>query len=224
ALSAMLVVLAFAATATELLAVLSAIFPFMAVLSATHDVAIDGYYLEALDERDQSRFVGFRAAAYRVAALVVRGPLVVLVGLVGWGVGLFAAAAIFAALTAFHLACLPRAEAPGRRIGELLRRMLSRRILLVAGALALAVVAEPRLRVIAPLWRAFTETSVVRSLGVAGTIGVALLLVLALTPIALPFVWRRIERSDSHYARAFVTFRDQPRIGRALAFVMLFRT
>ena len=227
-LSAMLLVLAFTVSATELLSVMSAIFLVMAVLSATHDVAIDGYYLEALDERDQSRFVGFRAAAYRVAALTVRGPLVVLIGLVGWGVGLFAAAATFGAIAAFHLLCLPRAEAPGKRIGALLRRLVSRRVLLVAAALAGAVAAERRFGIVAPhvgpILDALADAPGVRQLGVAGTIGVTLLVLLALTPVFLPMLWRKIERSQSHYAQAFVTFRDQPRIGRALAFVMLFRT
>lgn len=228
ALSVMLVVLAFTVNATELLSVMSAIFLAMAVLSATHDVAIDGYYLEALDERDQSRFVGFRAGAYRVAALAVRGPLVVLVGLVGWGVGLFAAAAIFGAITAFHLLCLPRAETPGLRVSVLLKRLVSRRVLLVAAAVAGAIAVERHFGLVGPrvgpVLDAIGDAPPVRQLGVAGTIGVALLALLALTPVLLPMLWRKIERSNSHYAQAFVTFRDQPRIGRALAFVMVFRT
>jgi PAT family beta-lactamase induction signal transducer AmpG len=228
ALSAMLLLLAFTVSATELLSVMSAVFLAMAVLSATHDVAIDGYYLEALDEREQSRFVGFRAGAYRVAALAVRGPLVVLIGVVGWGAGLFTAALVFAAITAFHLACLPRAEAPGPRIGVLVRRLATRRVLIIAAVLSAAIAAERRFHLVGPhvgpLLDRLADAPGVRQLGVAGTIGVTLLALLALTPVLLPFLWRKIERSQSHYAQAFVTFRDQPRIGRALAFVMLFRT
>ncbi len=36
-------------------------------MAATHDMAIDGYYMEALDEKGQARFVGYRVMAYRIA-------------------------------------------------------------------------------------------------------------------------------------------------------------
>ena len=42
----------------------------LAFVSATHDIAIDGYYMDALDQPAQSRFVGYRAAAYRGAVLL----------------------------------------------------------------------------------------------------------------------------------------------------------
>jgi len=40
---------------------------FGAFLSATHDIAIDGYYMEALDKEGQAKFVGYRVMAYRLA-------------------------------------------------------------------------------------------------------------------------------------------------------------
>ena len=38
-------------------------FVLLALLSATHDIAIDGFYMEVLDADEQSKFVGYRAAA-----------------------------------------------------------------------------------------------------------------------------------------------------------------
>jgi PAT family beta-lactamase induction signal transducer AmpG len=35
-------------------------------LSAAYDIAIDRYYMEALDKQDQARFVGYRVMAYRL--------------------------------------------------------------------------------------------------------------------------------------------------------------
>lgn len=58
----------------------------IAFLAATHDIAIDGFYLEALDKDGQAQFTGLRIAAYRVALFAGRG-LLVLAGVlqaVGW--------------------------------------------------------------------------------------------------------------------------------------------
>lgn len=57
-----------------------AIFGIMAFLSATHDIAADGYYLLALDRRTQAFFVGVRSTAYRLATIFGSGFLVWLAG------------------------------------------------------------------------------------------------------------------------------------------------
>lgn len=58
------------------------IFVVMAFLAATNDIAIDGYYLEALPTRgEQSLFSGYRVLAYRLSMVFARSGLV---GLVAW--------------------------------------------------------------------------------------------------------------------------------------------
>ncbi len=52
----------------------------LAFSSATHDIAADGFYLLALDEGDQSLFVGIRSTFYRAAMLTGQGLLVILAG------------------------------------------------------------------------------------------------------------------------------------------------
>ena len=84
-------------------------------VSATQDVAIDGYYLEILDTHQQAFYVGIRNTFYRLAILFGSGVLVYmagkLVGLVGielaWGAtfGLVAVLVCMAAL--FHYFVLP---------------------------------------------------------------------------------------------------------------------
>jgi PAT family beta-lactamase induction signal transducer AmpG len=98
---------------------LAALFVVLGIAAATHDVAIDGFYLEGLDERGQARFVGYRAMAYKISSLLVRGPLLILVGWVGWTRGLAAAAVLMLGLTLVHFAIVPRIERPGRRLSEL---------------------------------------------------------------------------------------------------------
>ena len=62
--------------------VLSLIFFYItAMLSATHDIAADGYYMLALDEHRQSLFVGIRSTFYRIASVFGQGVIVVVAGL-----------------------------------------------------------------------------------------------------------------------------------------------
>ena len=75
-----LVALAGAVGANALLTATVAAFAVIAFLSATHDVAADGFYLVALDDRQQAFFVGIRSTAYRIANVVGRGLLVMLAG------------------------------------------------------------------------------------------------------------------------------------------------
>src|SRR5690606_3766713 len=79
---------------TESLWLVGGVLAVVALLSATQDIAIDGYYLEALDGRAQSRFVGFRAMAFRVATIAVAGLGLVVIDRIGWSLGLFAMAAV----------------------------------------------------------------------------------------------------------------------------------
>ena len=91
-------------------------FVVIAFASATHDIAVDGYYLEALDLKEQALFVGIRSAAYRVAFLAGSGGLVFLAGFLnqtgftlqsGFSISCLVCAAVFAVLMLYHLAQLP---------------------------------------------------------------------------------------------------------------------
>lgn len=103
--------LAFVPAAESALPWASALFVALAVLSATNDVAIDGYYMDALDDAAQSRFVGYRATAYKVATLLVKGPLLGLVGLVGFSFGFLAMGLLQLAVAGLHAFLLPRPTA-----------------------------------------------------------------------------------------------------------------
>lgn len=79
----------------------------MSFVAATHDVAIDGHYLERLPEARQSSLSGLRILAYRAALLTGNGALVALAGLASWPVSFAVAAVLFAALVTFHALVLP---------------------------------------------------------------------------------------------------------------------
>lgn len=66
------------------LQVIAYVFVVVAFLAATNDIAIDGYYLEAIPKReDQALLSGYRVLAYRLAMVFARSGLV---ALAGWGV------------------------------------------------------------------------------------------------------------------------------------------
>ena len=80
-------------------------FFLLAFASATHDAAVDGCYLIALDSHEQSFFAGIRGTFYRIASVLVQGGLVMLAGVIehrsdsvktGWCVALALAAAVMA--------------------------------------------------------------------------------------------------------------------------------
>lgn len=92
------------------------VFTLTAFLSATHDIAIDGYYLFALDQKQQAFFTGIRSTFYRFAMIFAGGLLVSLAGWTGdsagsvnfgWTVSFSAAALFFFALFVYHNRLLP---------------------------------------------------------------------------------------------------------------------
>jgi len=65
-----------------------AFFWLLAFSSATHDIAADGFYLLAANEKEQAFFVGIRSTFYRVATIFGQGLLVILAGYIQTHTGL----------------------------------------------------------------------------------------------------------------------------------------
>jgi PAT family beta-lactamase induction signal transducer AmpG len=82
----------------------------VAVIAATHDVAVDAYYMAALDPVTQAKHSGFRVAAYRAALLVGQGGLVALAGLTSFRVAFIGAAVLLLGLALGHRVLLPEVE------------------------------------------------------------------------------------------------------------------
>jgi PAT family beta-lactamase induction signal transducer AmpG len=203
---------AFIATQPALIGPISAMFMVLAVLSATHDIAVDGFYLEALDDEGQSKFVGLRAMAYRLAMLSIAGPGLILISRFGWTASLFAMAAIMIVLLVVHGLILPSPEKRQKPLAELGKAVLSWRVLLAGALLAAAVVATRRL--------GFGDV-VLR--GITKWLNTALLLSLVALVALRGVIQRRIMASKSDFAKACQSFIAQPRIGFILGFIVCFR-
>jgi len=65
-----------------------AIFALIAVSSASHDIAADGFYMYALDQHKQAFFVGIRSTFYRFAMLTALGLVPLVAGLIQKNTGL----------------------------------------------------------------------------------------------------------------------------------------
>ncbi len=90
-----------------------------AFVSATLDIATDGYYLLALTPQQQGYFVGIRTIFYRIAMILGSGLLISLVGFLetwgvtqpyNWAVFFGGLAAFFGLCAAYHTAILPRPQ------------------------------------------------------------------------------------------------------------------
>ncbi|MDP2865158.1 MAG: MFS transporter, partial [Elusimicrobiota bacterium] len=93
-----------------------ACFMGVAFLSATHDIAVDGFYMLSMNDKKQAFFVGIRAFCYRLAMLFSSGVLVMLAGRIetrtgniqdSWTQVLLLAAAIMGLLFVYHRVFLP---------------------------------------------------------------------------------------------------------------------
>jgi len=90
-----------------------------AFISATYDIATDGFYMIALHQEEQALFVGIRSLFYRLATLFSTGFLVFLAGSLeestqnirlSWTLTIGLSSIILAILFVFHLVILPNPE------------------------------------------------------------------------------------------------------------------
>ena len=88
-----------------------AAFWLVAFTSATHDIAADGFYMHALDDHEQSLYVGIRSTFYRIATVAGQGLLVILAGFMedsteniplSWTVTFGIMSVIFVLLSLYH--------------------------------------------------------------------------------------------------------------------------
>lgn len=109
-------------------------FLIMGVLSATHDIAADGFYLTALDDSRQSYFVGIRTAVYRLAIILGQGPLVMLAGWLettcgdiprAWAITFYIMAGIYACIAFYHIFALPRPTSDRPKSARTLRQVMA---------------------------------------------------------------------------------------------------
>lgn len=94
-------------------------FWLMALSSATHDIAADGFYILGLNKKEQALYVGIRSTTYRLGMIFCQGLLVVLAGwletqydvLLAWSVTMGVLAVVMIAMAFWHVYSMPKVEA-----------------------------------------------------------------------------------------------------------------
>ncbi|MBN3891794.1 MAG: MFS transporter [Nostoc sp. JL31] len=96
-----------------------------AFISATYDIATDGFYLLALSPEQQAFFVGIRSLSYRLAVIFGSGILVVLAGQLelyfnniplSWTIAIGFSALILAILFIYHRLFLPLPQSDNKQL------------------------------------------------------------------------------------------------------------
>ncbi len=97
-----------------------AMFWLVGFTSATHDIAADGFYMLALNERQQSLYVGIRSTFYRIANVAGQGLLVIAAGTLeettgdiplSWAIVFTTLSFLFLGFALYHSWALPKVEA-----------------------------------------------------------------------------------------------------------------
>jgi PAT family beta-lactamase induction signal transducer AmpG len=187
-----------------------------AFVSATHDIATDGFYMLALTKEDQSLFVGIRSMFYRFAMIFGTGFLVFRAGKLqeagvapaaSWATMLWISAGLFLVLFLYHKFVLPypdedQPKAKFRFAG----------ILPLAGYLAAAV---------AVIWL-FTNLH-----GVWTKLAAAAALVTALFYACRVYIFPRLKakmaEEGNSFNEAFISYFTMDGIGYIVAFILFYR-
>ena len=192
-------------------------------IAATHDMAIDGYYMEALDEAGQAKFVGYRVMAYRIAMMTGTGVVVTIGATAGWFASYLASAVLLFLLTLYHFNFLPRVEKEKKPFRELLKSFLEGKFLVILVSVVLLIIGLFTFR--EEVLKAVAGVPFLRRISFSGWIGIGLLLAL----ILLASFREKIKGlllgdGESFYARAFMAYMDRDRMAVVLAFIILMRT
>ena len=191
-------------------------------IAATHDMAIDGFYMEALDEAGQAKFVGYRVMAYRIAMMTGTGVVVTLGATLGWFASYLTSAVLLFLLTLYHFTFLPRVEKEKKPFRDLLKLFFEGKSLVILGVAILLIIGLFAFR--DEILKAVSGVPFLLRISFSGWIGIGLLLTLML----LACLREKIKRvllgdGDSFYARAFMTYMDRERMSVVLAFIILMR-
>jgi len=191
-----------------------------AFVSATHDIATDGFYMLALTKEDQAFFVGIRSMFYRFAMIFGTGFLVFRAGKMqeagltaaaSWSAMLGVSAVMFLALFLYHKFILPHpAEDLPKAKAE--TGAILRSVLMLAGYLAAAG---------ALIWL-FTNLH-----GVWQKLGAAAILVTALVFVChqylFPYLKGKMAEEGNSFNEAFVSYFTMDGIGYIVAFILFYR-
>jgi PAT family beta-lactamase induction signal transducer AmpG len=207
------------------ISIIAVLFLVAAFLAATNDVAIDGYYLAALDTDEQAKYVGYRVMAYRIAMMTGTGLIATIGTKFGWLPAFMTAGGLLLLISAYHKVFLPKCEMQQFKWTSAFTAFLQPRFisgfLIICGTVTLLYI------YVNSAWYTAikNEIPLFKGIGFAGWISILLLAVLVAAGLLHKKIAALINRKgDSFYSQAFGSFIDRKNIGILLAFIILLRT
>ena len=94
-----------------------AVFMIIAVVSATNDIATDGFYMLGVPQNLQSKYIGFTGTFYKVAKVTVEGLIIIIAGVLiekhyeiknAWSITLYVAATVMLILCIVNFFSTPK--------------------------------------------------------------------------------------------------------------------
>ncbi len=200
---------------------IAGLFLLGAFLSATHDIAIDGYYMEALPDEYQSRYVGYRVMAFRIAWISGMAGVVSVGTRFSWLMAFTLAAVIFGLFTLFHIFFL---DDPQRGRSSQNKFRISLPGIAVSLALALTGIGLFRYSESEAFRKLKTEQLWLSKVGFAHMVTLLTLLAIIAVVLNIGRIRRYMQRKpDSRMVKAWLSYVDRPKIGLVLAFIALMR-
>jgi PAT family beta-lactamase induction signal transducer AmpG len=225
ALVILVMIVAYLAVLPDTVRAIAFLFFLGSFLAATHDMAIDGYYMEALNKEGQARFVGYRVMAYRISMMAGTGVIVSIGTLTSWRIGFFCAGCLLGLLFLYHVLCLPRAEKYQTPYSQLLRNLLTRKLLIGGALICLLSVGIHWCIVSGRFGQLSYQIPILARISFSGWVGLGLLVGLILLGVFKNRIKRLLfEDKDAFYSRAFMAYMDREKMAVALAFIILMRT
>ncbi len=199
----------------------AALFLLGSFLSATHDIAIDGYYMEALPDEYQSRYVGYRVMAFRIAWISGMAGVVTLGTRVSWFWAFFGAALLFALFTLFHILFLhdPQSDQPPKKSFRVSFPGMFLTLALSLAGIGLYLFTESK------VFSSLKEEQLwLKKIGFPHLVALLTLLSMIIVILNIGRIKRHMmKKPDSRMVKAWLSYVDRPKIGLVLAFIALMR-
>jgi MFS transporter, PAT family, beta-lactamase induction signal transducer AmpG len=204
--------------------IIAIIFFIGAFIAATHDIAIDGYYMEALDDKGQAKFIGNRVMGFRIAMMTGTGVIVTIGTVINWFIGFLSAGILLLLFFMYHFFFLPVAEKQKRPASDIIKAYLTfKPLLLLLSAVLIVFVIKWIFRM---KWFGIIRANLplMDKINFSGWVAIGLLAAL----IILALLKKRIKglllkKGESFYSRAFMSFMDREKMWVFLVFIVLMR-
>lgn len=220
----MIMTLAFFAPVENGVKIIAVILFIGAFIAATHDIAIDGYYMEALDEKGQAKFVGNRVMGFRIAMMTGTGVIVTIAALTNWFIGFLSAGILLLLFLIYHFFILPAPEKPKRPLSDIIKSYLRLKTFLFLLSAALVILLFKLIFSVEWFGTLRSNLPFMDKINFSGWVAIGLLAALILLALLKDRLkGLLLKNGPSFYSRAFISYMDREKMAAFLVFVALMR-